>query len=159
MCVRLGVWQWHKGVLRSAEEARFARGAERTLLPGATSPDALPLFQRVSVSGELDGAHQFLLDNRSYQGRPGYEVLTPLTRADQPALLIDRGWVPFTGSRAQLPDVSLRARAPSRSPGASPSCRARGSRAAAPPPSRKRAGPRSPASRTWRSSPPRSARR
>jgi surfeit locus 1 family protein len=112
VCVRLGVWQWHKGVLRSAEGARFARGAERTLLLGATPPDALPLFQRVSVSGELDGAHQFLLDNRSYQGRPGYEVLTPLARADKPALLVDRGWVAFSGSRAQLPDVSLPAASP-----------------------------------------------
>jgi surfeit locus 1 family protein len=59
------------------------------------------------VSGRLDGRHQFLLDNRSYQGRPGYEVLTPLTRAAGAVLLIDRGWVPFTGSRARLPDVGL----------------------------------------------------
>src|SRR3984885_10862529 len=103
VCVRLGVWQWHKGVQRSADSARFAAGAARTLALGATPPDALPLFQRVSVTGELDGAHQFLLDKRSYQGRPGSQVLTPLARAGQPALLVDRGWVPFTGSRAQLP--------------------------------------------------------
>jgi surfeit locus 1 family protein len=112
LCVRLGVWQWHKGVLRSADSARFARGAERTLLLGATAPGALPLFQRVSVTGELDGAHQFLLDNRIDRGRPGYEVLTPLARAGLPALLVDRGWVPFTGSRARLPDVSLAAVSP-----------------------------------------------
>jgi len=112
VCVRLGVWQWHKGVLRSAEGARFARGAERTLLLGATAPEALPLFQRVSVSGELDGAHQFLLDNRSFHGRPGYEVLTPLTRDGAVTLLVDRGWVPFTGSRARLPEVSLGESAP-----------------------------------------------
>jgi surfeit locus 1 family protein len=112
VCVRLGVWQWHKGGQRSADSARFAAGAARTLVLGATPPDALPLFQRVSVTGELDGAHQFLLDNRSYRGRPGYEVLTPLARAGQPALLVDRGWVPFTGSRAQLPDVSLAAASP-----------------------------------------------
>ncbi|HSY05720.1 MAG TPA: SURF1 family protein [Steroidobacteraceae bacterium] len=107
VCVRLGVWQWHKGVLREAEVARFARGAERTLTPGSTPLTELPLFQRVSVSGELDGAHQFLLENRSYQGRPGYEVLTPLVRPGKPTLLVDRGWVPFTGSRARLPQVSL----------------------------------------------------
>src|SRR6202030_413322 len=66
-----------------------------------------PLYQRVSVEGRLDGAHQFLLDNRSYRERPGYEVLTPLTRAGASALLIDRGWVPFSGARANLPDVRL----------------------------------------------------
>jgi surfeit locus 1 family protein len=36
-------------------------------------------------------------------------VLTLLVRAAGPALLIDRGWVPFTGSRARLPDVTLTA--------------------------------------------------
>jgi len=107
VCGRLGVWQWHKGALREAQVARFARGAERTLAPGSTPLTELPLFQRVSISGELDGAHQFLLENRSYQGRPGYEVLTPLVRAGLPAVLVDRGWVPFTGSRAHLPEVSL----------------------------------------------------
>ncbi len=59
--------------------------------------------------GALDGAHQFLLDNRSWQGRPGYEVLTPLTRPGAATLLVDRGWLPFSGSRAQLPDVALNA--------------------------------------------------
>jgi surfeit locus 1 family protein len=109
VCVRLGVWQWHKGVQRSADSARFAAGAARTLVLGATPPDALPLFQRVSVTGELDGAHQFLLDNRSHQGRPGYEVLTPLLRAGLPALLVNRGWVPFSGTRARLPPVGIAA--------------------------------------------------
>src|SRR5205807_749607 len=45
---------------------------------------------------------------RAPRGRAGYEVVTPLLRAGAPALLVDRGWVPFTGSRARLPDVTLR---------------------------------------------------
>ncbi len=64
---------------RTVRASRAAPSARWSL--DATPPDALPLFQRVSVTGELDGAHQFLLDNRSYRGRPGYEVLTPLARA------------------------------------------------------------------------------
>src|SRR2546423_1035089 len=72
----------------------------------------LPLYQRVRVTGRLDGARQFLLDNRTYRGRAGYEVLTPLTRAGAAPLLIDRGWVPFTGTRARLPDISFEAAAP-----------------------------------------------
>jgi len=109
LCVRLGVWQWHRGSTAQAEWTRFARGTERLQELGRGPVSALPLFQRVAVSGELDGAHQFLLDNRSFRGRPGYEVLTPLKRAANPPLLIDRGWVPFTGSRARLPQVSLEA--------------------------------------------------
>jgi cytochrome oxidase assembly protein ShyY1 len=108
--VRLGLWQWQRGEQRQAAAAGFARGAAQVLELGAGTAGELPIYQRVSVEGELDGAHQFLLENRSFKGHPGYEVLTPLTRAGAPALLIDRGWVPFSGSRAQLPEVSLSVR-------------------------------------------------
>jgi surfeit locus 1 family protein len=105
---RLGLWQWHKGVHARQEWTRFARGADRVQpLAGRRLAD-VPLFQRVSLEGRLDPDHQFLLDNRTARGNAGYEVLTPLERADDgPALLVDRGWVPFTGSRAQLPDISF----------------------------------------------------
>jgi surfeit locus 1 family protein len=105
--VRLGVWQWHRGSEREEEWSRFARGADAVVVPGTRALAELPLFQRIAVTGELDGAHQFLLDNRIWRGRAGYEVLTPLVRGDAPRLLVDRGWVPFTGSRARRPDVSL----------------------------------------------------
>lgn len=112
LCVRLGFWQWHRWLAADAAWTRFARGAD-TLEPLAgRAPQQVALYQRVSVTGRLDGQHQFLIDNRSYQGRPGYEVLTPLTRADGAVLLIDRGWVPFSGSRARLPDVRLGADTP-----------------------------------------------
>ena len=107
--VRLGVWQWHRGEERQAAAARFAHGTDKVLELGARAVDDIPLYQRVSVAGELDGAHQFLLDNRIFEGRAGYEVLTPLMRADGPTLLVDRGWLPFSGSRARLPDVTLAA--------------------------------------------------
>jgi surfeit locus 1 family protein len=110
--VRLGVWQWHRWLEADAAWARFTRGADTVQPLGARALADLPLYQRVSLSGRLDGAHQFLLDNRSFHGRPGYEVLTPLTRDGAVTLLVDRGWVPFTGSRARLPDVSLAESAP-----------------------------------------------
>ncbi|HEY0767274.1 MAG TPA: SURF1 family protein [Steroidobacteraceae bacterium] len=110
--VRLGFWQWHKGVQRQQEWTRFARGAEQLLVLGARAASDVPLFQRVSVTGQLDAAHQFLLDNRTYRGSAGYEVLTPLARAGAAVLLIDRGWVPFSGSRARLPDIAFEAAAP-----------------------------------------------
>jgi cytochrome oxidase assembly protein ShyY1 len=64
------------------------------------------------MTGRYDGARQFLLDNRTHAGSAGYEVLAPLALDDGRVLLVDRGWVPFTGSRARLPDVRLRADAP-----------------------------------------------
>lgn len=103
----LGRWQWHKGNLRQQEWDRFAHGSDTVVPLGARPSGELPRFQRVRVEGSLDGAHQFLLDNRSYNGRPGYEVLTPLIRRMGAPVLIDRGWVPFLGIRAQLPDIAL----------------------------------------------------
>ena len=105
--VRLGFWQWDKGQAREAQWEHFARGAEVLvdLDSGATADIAL--YQRVRANGTLDALHQFLLDNRSYRGTAGYEVLTPLLRSGAATLLVDRGWVPFTGSRRALPDVSV----------------------------------------------------
>ena len=110
--VRLGIWQWQRGEERAAAATRFARGADAVLELGSRDLAEAPLYQRVGVEGELDAAHQFLLDNRTFEGRAGYEVLTPLVRPAAPALLVNRGWVPFTGSRARLPEVTLTAGGP-----------------------------------------------
>jgi surfeit locus 1 family protein len=110
--VRLGFWQWQRGAEGQREWQRFARGAEEVRTLDSEALASVPLYQRVSVTGTLDEKHQFLLDNRSYQGRPGYEVLTPLRRGADLTLLVDRGWVPFSGSRAQLPRISLDSDAP-----------------------------------------------
>ncbi len=106
----LGRWQWRRGELRQAEYDRFASGAEQVIALGTRGIDQVPRFQRVSLVGRLDPDHQFLLDNRSYQGRPGYEVLTPLARPNGRVVLIDRGWVPFSGLRERLPGVALKPR-------------------------------------------------
>jgi surfeit locus 1 family protein len=105
--VRLGFWQWQRWQAADAAWTRFERGTAALESLGTRGVGDVARFQRVSLSGTLDGRHQFLIDNRSYRGTPGYEVLTPLTRIDGRVLLVDRGWVAFTGSRSQLPDVSL----------------------------------------------------
>lgn len=105
--VRLGEWQWHKAELRQAEWSAFARGADRAVVLGSRGTADTPRFQRVVVSGRFDPKHQFLLDNRIENGEAGYEVLTPLELEDGRVLLVDRGWVPFTGYRSRLPDVRL----------------------------------------------------
>jgi surfeit locus 1 family protein len=107
--VSLGRWQWERGTLREAQAEEFARGAEQPVALGARSLAAVERFQRVRVRGHFDTAHQFLLDNRTHDGRAGYEVLTPLDRVDGATLLVNRGWVPFSGFREQLPDVSFAA--------------------------------------------------
>jgi surfeit locus 1 family protein len=110
--VRLGEWQWQRGVHRQAEWDAFARGADTPVPLAAQNLAALPRFKRIAVGGSWDGAHQFLIDNQSHGGLPGYAVLTPLRLADGRVLVVNRGWVPFTGSRARLPQIALPEGAP-----------------------------------------------
>ena len=110
--IRLGDWQWDRGVRRQAEWDAFARGADAPMTLGAQRLASLERFKRISVPGTWDVERQFLIDNRSHGGLPGYEVLTPLRLSDGRVLLVDRGWVAFTGSRAHLPVISLSRTAP-----------------------------------------------
>jgi len=105
--IRLGFWQWDRGNHRQAEWDAFARGANKAMPLDSRGIAEMPQFQRVILKGKFDSAHQFLLENRTHEGRPGYEVLTPLERPDGRIVLVDRGWVAFTGSRQKLPDVTL----------------------------------------------------
>jgi surfeit locus 1 family protein len=93
--------------MRQAEWSHFARGADKAVALNSNGVDQVPRFQRVSVVGRYDAEHQFLLDNRTYDGRAGYEVLTPLNRPDGRIVLVDRGWVSFTGRRDTLPKATL----------------------------------------------------
>jgi surfeit locus 1 family protein len=106
--VSLGRWQWQRGVTRDAQWNAFA--AAREALPaGSRDLGALPRFERVALTGRYDPGHQFVLDNRSRDGRPGYEVLTPFRLADGRTVLVNRGWMPFSGYRDRLPQVGFEA--------------------------------------------------
>lgn len=105
--VALGLWQWHRGQLRQAQWDAFARASESAMAASADSLARLPLFTRVTVAGQYDADRQVLLENISHAGAPGYQVLTLLTLPEGSHLLVNRGWLPFSGYREQLPDVSL----------------------------------------------------
>lgn len=62
-------------------------------------------YHRVSATGRYDNEHNFLLDNRTYQGHAGYEVLTPFETSEGSHILINRGWVAQGATRESLPAV------------------------------------------------------
>jgi surfeit locus 1 family protein len=105
--VNLGRWQWHRAQQKQALAANFDAGGRTLAEPGAHPISELPRYAQLRLTGSYDGEHQFLLDNMSHNGQPGFEVLTPLRLADGRALIVNRGWVPLTASRSQLPDVRL----------------------------------------------------
>ena len=106
----LGNWQLQRAALKvslqeSAESARDA--APVPLLDIADLEHAAARYQRVSLQGRYDAQRQFLWDNRTHQGRAGFEVLVPLRLADGRWVLVNRGWIAPGASRQQLPDVQL----------------------------------------------------
>jgi surfeit locus 1 family protein len=105
--VSLGFWQWHRGEYRSALWADFQRADVPAIAANAASLERLPRFTRIRVEGEFDPDRQVLLDNISRNGAPGYEVLTLLKLADGSHLMVNRGWLPFSGYRDRLPDVTI----------------------------------------------------
>ena len=102
----LGSWQYGRGVHRREQWQSFeSSGAVQAA--DAAALRTLPRYTRVQVRGWWDRERQFLLDNISHDGAPGYEVLTVLKLDDGSRLLVNRGWVPFSGYRDRLPDIAL----------------------------------------------------
>ena len=112
LLIWLGIWQ-----LGRAEEKTLQRARWETLeavewpLPGKAIEG-----QPVIIEGRYLPERQWLLDNRTRDGRVGYEVLT-LFRPDSdpalvrpesgPALVINRGWIAGPRQRNQLPEVNV----------------------------------------------------
>ena len=76
----LGNWQLQRETEKIELQERFqqrAQEAHRPLADVRGSGDELA-YRRVLVEGEVRGGRDFLLDNRMFQGRYGFEVLTPV---------------------------------------------------------------------------------
>jgi len=106
--VRLGLWQWTKGLDVEHQVAlRDARSAVNPLLLGSqlVNPQEADGMS-VMVRGHYEVAQQFFLDNQQYQGRPGVHVITPLhIEGTQVRVLVNRGWIGWGASRSVLPQV------------------------------------------------------
>lgn len=108
--VGLGFWQLHRAEEKLAINAlREARARDAAISLGADAPEDIEAlrYRQVSLKGEYDVAHQFLVDNQLQDQVPGYHVLTPFRLAGgDKAVLVNRGWVPVGSSRAVLPALA-----------------------------------------------------
>jgi surfeit locus 1 family protein len=105
--LQLGRWQWHRAEYKRHIAAEFSAGNQTPQPLGDRSTAAVPRYTQVRVRGSYDPVHQFLLENLSHDGEPGYQVLTPLQLDDGRVLLVNRGWLPLTRSRQEMPDIHL----------------------------------------------------
>src|SRR4051812_805534 len=101
LMVNLGFWQLRRLDERKAQNAAVeARQDEdpvevTTVLHVGDDPAAVRAVQwtEVEASGEYDAGAQVLVRNRSFEGEPGFHVLTPLRLPDGSALVVNRGFV------------------------------------------------------------------
>jgi surfeit locus 1 family protein len=98
----LGTWQvqrlwWKEGLLA-------ALAAPPTELPATLDAARALEYHRVRVTGVFLNDREFYIGATSDQGAAGYQVVTPLRRADGSIVLVNRGFVPENrktpGSRA-----------------------------------------------------------
>lgn len=96
-----GVWQINRHGERQDRNARVTERAELSPVslgsiaaPGvASSIGEAEQFRRVTVVGEYRPEDEVLIRNRTYEGSPGWWVLTPLVTDDGWAVAVNRGWI------------------------------------------------------------------
>ncbi|HET9699982.1 MAG TPA: SURF1 family protein [Burkholderiales bacterium] len=108
--VHLGNWQWGKAERKAAQQALLEsrmKAPPVTLTGGGVDAESLR-YAAVRVRGRYEPQFQILLDNQVWRGRAGFHVVTPLRIEGSAArVLVDRGWVPFSGDRSKLPEVPV----------------------------------------------------
>lgn len=107
--VSLGRWQLDRGEERRALSAAIQAGREMApLVLRADMPSAqLTAWRRARAQGTWLPERSVMLENRNYQGRPGYWIATPLRLATDPAhaVLVLRGWMPRSLSDTRHPPL------------------------------------------------------
>jgi len=92
----LGTWQLdrlsQKESLIAERQAMLARPPlDLAHIRGAGAP---PAYRRVIVSGRFLHDRELRVGPTTRRGRAGWQVVTPLARAEGGIVLVDRGWVP-----------------------------------------------------------------
>ena len=118
--VLLGNWQVRRALEKTELQAVLDAAALRPAMRVAAraqvgvahdSADVgtgVSVGQRVLLEGVWLASAEIFLDNRTYAGRAGYHVLTPLRLADgSGVVLVNRGWVATGTDRTVLPAVPL----------------------------------------------------
>lgn len=102
----LGQWQLSRAQFKDSlkqqiESRRELKPVELELLPEEKQQQQ---FLPVTVSGKFDTTKSFLLDNKVLDMKAGYEVITPFKTKTGHWLLVNRGWIPRTKYRSDLPE-------------------------------------------------------
>lgn len=96
VCIRLGIWQLSRLSERKTLNKELVSRAETPpvnikQLPRDTGQAH---FRRVRIEGQYDFPHEIILTNRTRDGSPGVNILTPVRmQGNDTAVLVNRGWI------------------------------------------------------------------
>lgn len=96
-----GFWQVDRHRSRAVRNDTIAARALEAPVPiGEVAPPTAAVevgqqrqFQRVVATGEYQISDEVLIRNRTFEGAPGYWVLTPLVTDEGWAVTVNRGWI------------------------------------------------------------------
>lgn len=99
----LGFWQLDRAEQKAQERARWEGSGEAVSWP---PPDDAGTGTPVVLSGKYDAERIWLLDNRTRDGRRGYEVLQWFyPETTELPVIINRGWVEAPQRRSEFPSI------------------------------------------------------
>jgi surfeit locus 1 family protein len=109
LMISLAQWQAGKAAYKEAviEQMQQRKHLDAVILPLLPASIDERNYRPVQLMGRFDNNHQFLLDNRVYQGQAGYEVYSLFNDESGTTLLVNRGWVKQPRTREQLPDITV----------------------------------------------------
>ena len=90
VCIRLGLWQWHRMEDKKASAAAMERQLTKAPVPLAGAPEE---WTRVIVRGRFLADKEVTVKFKVRDGAPGVDVVTPLQLTDGRTVLVDRGWM------------------------------------------------------------------
>jgi surfeit locus 1 family protein len=115
--ISLGLWQLDRAEQKKVIDSGVTQAQQKEPLnlnnfidQNSTNKEEFSqeIYRSASLLGHYDSNHQYLLDNRTHQGKAGFHVLTPfLLKNTDKAILINRGWITYQGTRDNIPDISI----------------------------------------------------
>ncbi len=103
----LGLWQLDRAEFKDTLQQNITE--RKNLSP--VSLNELPQskqkrrYRPVNFIAEYDHEHSLLLDNKTFNGRVGYHVFTPVTINQTKTILVNRGFISQGKTRQHLPEI------------------------------------------------------
>ena len=109
LLISLGFWQLDRADEKRAIEDRIASANSGDVeIVASTEFLKEKEYYHVRLQGSYIDDKQFIYDNQIVDQISGYYVLTPLVlKGDSKAVLINRGFIPWSGRRDKLADIDI----------------------------------------------------